>query len=160
MTPEQRLSEHLAQLGHEMPAAAAPKGVYRPAIRVGDMIYTAGHLPVRADGSLVTGRLGAGMEVADGYAAAQLVGLGLLATVRHELGTLDRVKQVVKVFGAVSCSPEFDQQPAVINGCSELLVAVFGPEAGRGARSAMGVAALPLGVPVEIEAIFQIAGDL
>ena len=157
MTPEERLYEELASLGLEMPAAAAPKGVYRSALRVGDLLYTAGHLPVQADGSLVTGRLGAGMDVGDGYAAARWVGLGLLATVRHELGTLDRVQQVVKVFGAVSCTAEFDQQPAVINGCSELFVAVFGPEAGRGVRSAMGVAALPLGVPVEIEAVFQVS---
>ncbi len=156
MTPEKRLSEQLAELGLEMPAAAAPKGVYRPALRIGDLLYTAGHLPVQADGSLVTGRLGGGMDVAAGYRAAQLVGLGLLATLRHELGTLDRVRQVVKVFGAVSCTPEFDQQPAVINGCSELFVAIFGPDAGRGVRSAMGVCALPLGVPVEIEAVFQV----
>ncbi len=156
MTPEQRLSEHLAELGLEMPAAAAPKGVYRPAFCVGNLLYTAGHLPVQANGSLVTGRLGDDLEVSDGYSAARLVGLGLLATVRHELGTLDRVRQVVKVFGAVSCTPDFDQQPAVINGCSELFVAIFGPDAGRGVRSAMGVAALPLGVPVEIEAVFQV----
>ncbi|MDZ7616865.1 MAG: RidA family protein [Patescibacteria group bacterium] len=156
MTAEDRLRQQLFELGVEMPAAAAPKGVYRPALRIGDLLYTAGHLPVQADGSLVTGRLGDGMDVAAGYRAAQLVGLGLLATLRHELGTLDRVRQVVKVFGAVSCTPEFDQQPAVINGCSELFVAIFGPDAGRGVRSAMGVCALPLGVPVEIEVVFQV----
>ncbi|MDY0168354.1 MAG: RidA family protein [Thermoguttaceae bacterium] len=156
MTAEERLREQLVQLHLTMPPAAAPKGVYRPALLLGDLLYTAGHLPVRSDGSLVTGRLGADLDVEAGYAAAQLVALGLLATVQRELGSLNRVLQVVKVLGAVNSTAEFDQHPAVINGCSELLVAVFGPEAGRGVRTALGVASLPLGVPVEIEAIFQI----
>ncbi len=156
MMAEERLREQLAQLGLEMPPAAAPKGVYRPALRVGDLLYTAGHLPVQPDGSLVTGRLGADLDVAAGYAAARLTALGILATVRRELGSLEHVRQVVKLLGAVNSTPEFDQQPAVINGCSELLVAVFGSEAGRGVRSALGVASLPLGVAVEIEAVFQI----
>lgn len=160
MTPEERLDEQLAQLRLGMPPAAAPKGVYRPALRVGDLLYTAGHLPVRSDGSLVTGRLGADLDVADGYAAAQLAALGILATVRRELGTLNRVQQVVKLLGAVNSTPEFDQQPAVVNGCSELFVAVFGPDVGRGVRSALGAGSLPLGVPVEIEAVFQIAPEV
>lgn len=158
MSADQRLEERLKELGLEMPPAPEPKGVYRPALQVGDLLYTAGHLPVRADGSLATGCLGAGLDTAAGYAAAQLAALGILATVRRELGLLDRVRQVVKVLGAVRCTPDFDQQPAVINGCSELLVDVFGSGAGRGVRSAVGVAALPLGVAVEIEALFQVGG--
>lgn len=96
------------------------------------------------------------MDMAAGYRTSQPVGLGLLATLRHELGTLDRVRQVVKVFGTVSCTPEFDQQPAVINGRSESFVVIFGPDAGRGVCSAMGIVALPLGVLMEIEAVFQV----
>jgi len=159
MTAERRLQEQLGQLGWEMPPAAVAKGVYRSALRVGDLLYVAGHLPVRPDGSLIIGCVGAEMDLAEGYSAAQWVGLGILATVRQELGTLDHVRQVVKVLGAVRCTPDFDQQPGVINGCSELLVAVFGSEAGRGVRSALGVAGLPFGVPVEIEAVFQIGPD-
>ncbi len=156
MTAEERLGEQLVRLGLEMPPPAEPKGMYRPALRVGDFLYTAGHLPVRADGSLITGRLGAELDVEAGYGAAQLVALGIFATVRRELGTLHRVRQVVKVLGAVNSTPQFAQQPAVIDGCSELFVAVFGAEEGRGVRTALGAASLPLGVPVEIEAVFQV----
>ena len=159
MTPEERLREQLAKLRLKMPTAPGPKGVYRPSLQVGSLLYTAGHLPVRADGSLVAGRLGADLDIEAGYAAARLAGLGILATVQRELGTLNRVQQVVKLLGAVNSTPEFDRQPAVINGCSELFVAVFGPEAGRGVRSALGVASLPLGVPVEIEAVFEVVSD-
>jgi enamine deaminase RidA (YjgF/YER057c/UK114 family) len=146
----------LAELGLQLPPAAEPKGVYRPLVIVGNMAYTAGHLPVGADGELTTGRLGADLDVEAGYAAARRTGLALLATLRGQLGSLDRVRRVVKVLGVVQCTPDFTQQPAVINGCSELLAEVFGPEAGVGARSAVGVAALPLGAAVEIEAIFEI----
>jgi enamine deaminase RidA (YjgF/YER057c/UK114 family) len=104
----------------------------------------------------MTGRVGAELDVQAGYRAAQLVGLNILASLRKELGSLDRVARLVKVLGVVNCTPDFTQQPAVINGCSELFADVFGREAGIGARSAMGVGSLPLGVPVEIEAIFEV----
>ncbi|HUT11559.1 MAG TPA: RidA family protein [Thermoguttaceae bacterium] len=152
MSPETKLTE----LGLELPPAPDPKGVYRPLVVVGNLAYTAGHLPVMPDGSLVTGRIGAELDRQAGYDAARQTGLAILATLRKELGSLDRVRRVVKVLGMVNCTPDFDQQPAVINGCSELFAEVFGPEAGVGARSAVGVASLPLGVPVEIEAIFEI----
>ena len=152
MTAEARLSE----LGLELPPAPEPKGVYRPLVILDNLAYTSGHLPVRSDGAIVTGGVGAELDIQAGYDAARLVGLGILATLRKELGSLDRVRRVVKVLGVVNCTPEFDQQPAVINGCSELLAEVFGPEAGVGARSALGTGSLPLGVPVEIEAIFEI----
>jgi enamine deaminase RidA (YjgF/YER057c/UK114 family) len=146
----------LAELGIAMPSAPEPKGVYRPLAVVGNLVYTSGHLPIDAAGTLTTGRLGAELDVAAGYRAAQLVGLGLLASLRKEFGSLDAIGRVVKVFGAVNSTPDFTQQPAVLNGCSELFVEVFGPAAGVGARTAIGVASLPLGVPVEIEAIFEI----
>jgi len=152
MNAEAKLSE----LNLELPPAAEPKGVYRPIVVVGNMAYTSGHLPIAADGTLTTGRLGDTLDQQAGYAAARQVGLCILATLRKELGSLDRVRRLVKLFAVVSCTHEFTAQPAVVNGCSELLAEVFGPEAGIGARSAIGTNSLPLGVPVEIEAIFEI----
>lgn len=146
----------LMELGIQLPAAPEPKGLYRPLVIAGNLAYTSGHLPLAADGLLVTGRLGAGLDQQAGYAAARLTGLSILATLRKELGSLDRVRRVVKLFGLVQCTPEFTGQPAVINGCSELMAQVFGPEAGVGARSAVGTSALPLGAAVEIEAVFEI----
>ena len=157
MSAEARLAEKLKELGLAMPPAPEPKGVYRPLVTRADVVYTSGHLPVQASGELVIGRLDAELDVAAGYAAARLAGLAILASLRKELGTLDHVRRVLKVLGAVNGTPDFTQQPAVLNGCSELFAEVFGPEAGVGARSAIGVASLPLGVPVEIEAIFEIA---
>ncbi len=146
----------LAELGLQLPPAPDPQGVYRPLVIVGELAHTAGHLPLRPDGSLVVGRIGEDLDRQAGYDAARLTGLAIFATLRKELGSLDRVRRVVKVLGMVNCTRDFQQQPAVINGCSELLVEVFGPEAGVGARSAVGVASLPLGVPVEIEAVFEV----
>ncbi len=152
MTAEARLAE----LGLQLPKPAEPKGLYRPLVIVGNMAYTSGHLPVTPDGKLITGRVGEDLDQQAGHDAAQLAGLGILATLRAALGSLDRVRRVVKVLGVVNSTSDFDQQPAVINGCSQLLADVFGPEDGIGARSALGTNTLPLGVPVEIEAIFEI----
>jgi enamine deaminase RidA (YjgF/YER057c/UK114 family) len=123
------------------------------------LAYLSGHLPLRADGSVLTGRLGEDLDQAAGYEAARRTGLGLLATLRAGLGSLDRVRRVVKVSGFVNCTPDFRQQPAVINGCSQLLADVFGPQAGIGVRSAVGVGSLPLGAAVEIEAVVEIERD-
>jgi enamine deaminase RidA (YjgF/YER057c/UK114 family) len=152
MTAEARLSE----LGLELPSVSRPKGIYKPLVIVDRLAYTSGHVSTRADGSLVTGRVGAELDLAAGAAAARLTALAILATLRAELGSLDRVRRVVKTLGLVNSTPDFQQHPAVINGASELFAQVFGPEAGVGARSAVGVASLPLGVPVEIEAVFEI----
>lgn len=157
MSAETRLAEKLAELGLAMPPAPEPKGVYRPVVVHGEMLYASAHLPVLPSGELLVGRLGDELDVSAGYAAARLAGLGILASLRKELGSLDRVRRVLKTLGVINCVPQFTQQPAVLNGCSELFACVFGPEAGVGARSAIGVSALPLGVPVEIEAIFEIA---
>jgi enamine deaminase RidA (YjgF/YER057c/UK114 family) len=156
MSADAKLSAKLNELALELPPAPKPKGVYRPLVVLGNLAYTSGHLPTTPDGSLVKGRVGADLDAKAGHTAAVLVGLGILATLREAFGTLDRVRRVVKVLGMVNCTPDFDQQPAVLNGCSELFAAVFGPEAGVGVRSAVGVAALPLGVPVEIEAVFEV----
>jgi enamine deaminase RidA (YjgF/YER057c/UK114 family) len=156
MSAEARLFAKLAEWGMQLPPASEPKGVYKPLVISGNLLYTSGHLPIDAAGTLLTGRVGAELDVNAGYKAAQWVGLGILASLRKELGSLDRVGRVVKVLGVVNSTPDFTQQPAVINGCSELFAEVFGREAGIGARSAVGVNTLPLGVPVEIEAIFEI----
>jgi len=156
MTAEANLAAKLEKLGIELPAAPAPKGVYKPLVVTGNLAYTAGHLPVRPDGETILGRVGDDLGVEDGYKAAMYAGLCILATLRSELDSIDRVKRLVKVIGFVQCTTEFDQQPAVINGCSDLFAEVFGPDDGVAARSAIGAAALPANVPVEIEAIFEI----
>jgi len=146
----------LVELGLTLPPASEPKGLYRSAVVVGGLLHTSGHLPAADDGTLVTGRIGEGLDTDAGFDAAQRAGMSILATVRKELGTLDRVGRVVKILGLVNCTADFTAQPAVINGCSQLFADVFGDELGIGARSAVGVGSLPLGTPVEIEAVFEI----
>ena len=140
----------------ELPPAPKPMGVYQPVTITGNLAFVSGHGPLKADRTLVTGRLGDQMDVAEGKAAARITGLAILATLRSQLGSLDRVKRLVKVLGMVNCTPDFASHPAVINGCSELFAEVFGPEHGIGARSAVGMASLPGHIPVEIEAIFEL----
>jgi enamine deaminase RidA (YjgF/YER057c/UK114 family) len=145
----------LAELNLELPPAPKPVATYVTAIRQGDLLYVSGHGPLRSDGSMITGRLGADMDLAGGQAAARQTGLAILATVRAHLGSLDRVVRLVKTLGMVNSTPEFGDQPKVINGFSDLMKDVFG-DAGVGARSAVGMGALPSGIAVEIEAIFQV----
>ena len=151
MGAESRITE----LGLELPAVPAPAGTYVPAKRSGALLYVAGHGPLRADGSYVRGRLGDALEVDAGRDAARLTGLALLATIRTEVGSLDRMRQVLKVFGMVNCTADFARMPDVINGCSDLMVDVFG-DAGRHARSAVGMAALPFGIAVEVEMVAEV----
>ncbi len=146
----------LLELGLELPPLPKAAGLYRPLIVVDGLAYTSGHLSLGADGSLITGRVGEDLDQAAGHDAACRAGLAILATLRHGLGGLDRVKRLVKLLGFVQCTPDFTQQPAVINGCSELFRDVFGEDAGVGVRSAVGTSALPLGAAVEIEAIFEV----
>ena len=146
----------LAELKHELPPAPKPMGVYKPIVVVGNMAYLSGHGPLRPDGKLITGRLGLDMDVEAGFEAAQVTGLCMLSTLQSHLGSLDKVKRLVKVLGLVRSTDGFDQQPAVINGCSELFRDVFGEDNGVAARSALGTNALPGGIAVEIEAIFEL----
>ena len=146
----------LIELALELPPPPKPVAVYVPVVLVGDLAYVSGHGPLLPDGSFITGRVGADLDKKAGYAAARQTGLAILATLRNALGSLDRVRRVVKIFGMVNCTPEFAEHPAVINGCSELFADVFGPEIGIATRSAVGMVSLPLGTAVEIEAIFQI----
>ena len=133
----------------------SPIANYVSAVRVGNLVFLSGHGPTR-DGQLVfRGKLGVDMDVATGYQAAQQVALNLLATLKNEIGDLDRVKRVVKLLGMVNCAPDFGQQPEVINGASDLLTEVFG-DRGRHARSAVGMQALPRGIAVEIEMIVEV----
>jgi len=147
----------LASLGIVLPSAPKPIGLYKPMLIVGDLIYMSGHGPLNPDGSLHLGRVGADLTLEQGQAAARQTGLALLATLRANLGSLDKVKRVIKLLGLVRCTDDFNQQPAVINGCSQLFVDLFGADDGIGVRSALGTNALPSGMAVEIEAIFQLA---
>ncbi len=152
MSPEARLKE----LNLELPTAPKPVGVYRPLVIVGNMAYVSGHGPLKPDKTLITGRVGADLSLDQGKAAARQVGLVILATLRDQLGGLDRVKRLVKVFGMVNSAPDFLDHPKVINGCSELFAEIWGPENGIGARSAVGMGPLPGNIAVEIEAIFEL----
>lgn len=151
-TPESRLAE----LGLTLPAAPKPAGSYVTAVHTGGLLYTSGHGPTRADGTIVTGKVGVDVDLEAAKDAARLTGLNLLATVRAALGSLDRVSRVVKVLGMVNCPPDFTQHPAVLNGCSDLFVEIFG-DAGRHVRSAVGMGSLPFNMAVEIEIAVEVA---
>ena len=144
-------------LGLQLPPAPPRGGVYKPVVIVGNVAYVSGHGPFCADGEYLTGRVGADLNLEEGKAAARQTGLALLATLKQELGSLDRVKRVIKLLGMVNATPEFADHPKVINGCSELFAQVWGEENGIGARSAVGMGGLPGGIAVEIEGIFEIA---
>lgn len=146
----------LKELKIELPPPPKPVAIYVPAVRVGNTLYTSGHGPNRRDGTSVQGKVGKELTLEQGREAARLVGLNVLSSVRDTLGSLDKVVRLVKVLGMVNCTAEFTQQPQVINGFSELMVQVFGEKAGKGARSAVGMNALPNNIAVEIEAIFEV----
>jgi enamine deaminase RidA (YjgF/YER057c/UK114 family) len=148
--------DRVRELELELPPAPVPVAVYRPVVIVDRLVYVSGHGPLRPDKTLITGRVGHTLDLEAGKQAARQVGLAILATLRSQLGSLDRVSRVVKVFGMVNASPEFRDHPAVINGCSELFAEVWGPERGVGARSAVGMGSLPGDIAVEIEAIFEL----
>jgi enamine deaminase RidA (YjgF/YER057c/UK114 family) len=148
MSAEARLEE----LGIVLPEPQPAFGSYVGWKRHGDLVYVSGHGPFKSDGP-VTGKVDNDVSVEDAYEAARYTGLLILAALRAELGSLDRVRSIVKLFGMVNCSPGFNNTPAVINGCSDLLVQVFGEEIGSHARSAVGMAELPFDIPVEVELI-------
>jgi enamine deaminase RidA (YjgF/YER057c/UK114 family) len=146
----------IKELNLQLPPVSAPKGLYRPLVIVGSLAYLSGHVSALQDGTLIQGKVGSDLDMDGGKLAARAVGLSLLATLRHELGSLNKVKRVVKLLGMVNATPDFDKHPYVINGCSEVMQEVFGPVNGVGARSAFGVAGLPGNCAVEIEAIFEL----
>ena len=144
------------ELGLNLGTPNAPVGSYVPTVQTGNLLYVSGQIPTREDGSRPVGKLGDDVSVEEGYEAARLCAVALLAHVKAALGSLDRVRRVVKVNGYVNATPDFVQPPAVVNGASDLLVAVFG-DAGKHARAAVGVASLPAGVPVEVEMVVEVA---
>lgn len=151
-TPEQ----NFAALGFSLPPAPIAMGVYKPCLQDGHYLYVSGHGPVRDDATLITGRVGQELDAEQGKLAARQAGLAILATLRVHLGSLDKVKRVVKTLGMVGCTPEFERHPYVINGCSELFAQIWGSEDGVGVRSAVGMGSLPNNIPVEIEVLFEI----
>jgi|SRR6185312_6938492 enamine deaminase RidA (YjgF/YER057c/UK114 family) len=152
MSPE----ENFKNLGLALPPAPAPSGVYVPVLIDGKHCYVSGHGPVLADKKMIMGKLGADLTMDEGKLAARQVGLTILSSLRSKLGSLDKVKRVIKVLGMVNADVAFEKHPYVINGCSELFAAVWGRENGIGARSAVGMGSLPDNIAVEIEALFEL----
>jgi len=152
LTAEQRFE----QTGLTLPPAPRPMGVYKPFLVDGNHLYVSGHGPFKDDGSLIKGRIGDTIVPENGKEAARQVGLAILSTIKNGLGSLDKVKRVIKVLGMVNCIPDFEKHPYIINGCSELFKAVWGDENGVGVRSAVGMGSLPDNIPVEIEAMFEL----
>ena len=153
------LDARLEELQLELPEAPAPGGTYSPVVIVGNIAYVSGHGPINPrDGKLMTGKVGTQLNEEQAVEAARCVGLTILATLKKELGSLDRIERLVKVLGMVNATPQFERHPQVINGFSDLMVNIFG-EAGRAARSAVGMGSLPGNIPVEIEVILQLKDD-
>jgi enamine deaminase RidA (YjgF/YER057c/UK114 family) len=147
--------DKVKELGLDLSQGAAPVANYVPAVSTGKLVYLSGKGPTLADGTMMRGKVGSAFDVDQGYEAARLVGIQLLAGLRDHIGSLDNVKQVIKLLGMVNAEPDFEDHPKVINGCSDLLVEVFG-ESGMHARSAVGMGSLPDQIPVEIEMIVEL----
>ena len=152
MSVESRLKE----LGIELPPPPKPMGNYVPGVLTDNLLFMSGCGPRRNDGTAITGKVGRELTTEQGYEAARVVGLNMLANIRAVLGSLDRIERVVKVLGMVNCTPEFSEMPKVINGFSDLFVELLGEERGRGARSAVGMGALPAQIAVEVEMVLQV----
>jgi len=149
-------SENFKNTGFTLPPAPKPLGVYKPCLRDGKYLYLSGHGPVQNDGTLIKGKVGKDLNIEEGKHAARQVGLTMLSTILNNIGSLDKVKRIVKVLGMVNCVADFEKHPYIINGCSELFKMVWGEENGVGVRSAVGMGSLPDNIPVEIEALFEL----
>ena len=154
-TPDQRFDA----LKLTLPPAPKPLGVYKPFLIVDKFVFVSGHGTVKEDGTLIIGRIGKDFTPEEGKLAAQQVGLAILATLKKNLGSLNKIKRVIKVLGMVNCVPECERHPFIINGCSELFAKVWGDDNGVGVRSAVGMGSLPDNIPVEIEAMFELDQD-
>ena len=152
MTPDEKFEK----LGLTLPPAPKPLGVYKPFLIDGNHVYLSGHGTVKEDGGLIVGKVGIDLTVDEAKLAARQVGLAMLATLKSNLGSFNRIKRVIKVLGMVNATPEFARHPFVINGCSELFAAVWGSDDGVGVRSAVGMGSLPDNIPIEIEAMFEL----
>jgi enamine deaminase RidA (YjgF/YER057c/UK114 family) len=152
-TPEQRLQE----LKIILPPPPKPVAKYKPTVQVGSLLYVSGHGPAKYDGQApLLGKVGAKLDLEQGKHSAWLVGVNILSTVRHALGSLNRVKRLVKTLGMVNAAPDFLEHPQVINGFSELMAQIFGDDVGVGSRSAVGMGSLPGDIPVEVECMFEV----
>jgi enamine deaminase RidA (YjgF/YER057c/UK114 family) len=151
-----QVEARLKEMGIELPPAVTPVANYVPSVRTGNLVFLSGHGPFNEDGSLITGKVGSELTTEQGYEAARRVAIGLLGSLKAEIGDLEKVKQVVKLLGLVNCTADFVDPPKVINGASDFLVEVFGAR-GKHARSAIGTNALPMNIAVEIEMIVEIA---
>ena len=148
--------QRFEQLNLTLPPPPKPIGVYKPCLTDGSHFYLSGHGPLQNDKSFIIGRIGKDMDIEQGKLAARQVGLTMLATIRANIGSFNKIKRVIKVFGMVNCTEEFERHPYIINGCSELFAAIWGDDNGIGVRSAVGVGTLPDNIPVEIEAMFEL----
>jgi enamine deaminase RidA (YjgF/YER057c/UK114 family) len=148
--------KQLEKSGLHLPPSPEPKGLYKPCLIDGKYLYLSGHGPFLDDGSLIIGRIGKELSKEEGKLAARQVGLAMLSTIKKNLGSLNRIKRVIKLLGMVNCVPEFEQHPYIINGCSELFADIWGLDHGVGTRSAVGFGSLPENIPVEIEAVFEL----
>lgn len=156
--PDYDPEARLAELGIELDVPSSPVANYVNAVRTGNLVFLAGKGPRKADGEYITGKIGTDLTVEEGYQAARLVGINQLAVLKAELGNLSRVKRIVKVLGMVNATPEFGNQPEVVNGYSDLMVEVFG-EQGKHARAAVGMGSLPRGICVEVEMVVEVYGE-
>jgi len=150
------VEQKLAELNLTLPHSAQSKGIYKKCLVHGDLLYVSGHVSINSDGSLIKGKLGKDISDEDGKAAARQAGLAILSSIKEHFGNFDRITRVIKILGMVNCIPEFENQPVIINGCSELFVQLWGDDHGKGVRSAVGMGSLPGNVAVEIEAIFEL----
>jgi len=148
--------KNLEQLGLTLPPPPTPAGVYKPCMIEGKYLYVSGHGPVKEDKTLMMGKVGREVDIELGKLAARQVGLTILSSIKAKIGSLDKIKRVIKVLGMVNCVPEFDQHPYVINGCSELFAQLWGEDNGVGVRSAVGMGSLPNNISVEIEVLFEL----
>ena len=148
--------KNFEQLNLELPPAPTPMGVYKPFLIAGNLVYVSGHGPLLPDKTLITGRVGDTMNEDEAKHAAQQAGLAILATLKQNLGSFNKIKRVIKVLGMVASTSSFEKHPYVINGCSELFAKVWGEDNGVGVRSAVGMGSLPGNIPVEIEAVFEL----
>jgi enamine deaminase RidA (YjgF/YER057c/UK114 family) len=150
------IEKKLSGMGLSLPVLPASKGIYKRCLIDGKHIYVSGHISVNTDGSSITGKLGKDLNEEQGKVAARQCGLAILASLKAELGDLGKIKRVMKLLGMVNATPDYEKHPIVINGCSELFVALWGEDNGKGVRSAVGMGSLPGNVAVEIEAMFEI----
>ena len=152
------IEEKIKELGLELPPAPPKGGIYHPVVIAGNYLYVSGQVPYRNDSSLIRGKVGKDLTFEEGQMAARQVGLTMLATIKAQIGSLDKIGRLIKTLGMVNCLPDFEQQPQIINGFSQLMVDLFGEENGKGARSAVGMT-LPNNVAVEVECIFELKHD-